>query len=187
MRTQKSLNNHKFTVVKNKDIFHVTKERIKAKQYGSTVIVPHVCNNLNVFGAGFAANVATEFPVVKLNFHMLGNKAKLGHSQFVNTYEDPNYKHKIVFANMIAQNKLINKSNPRPLNYEALVMCMKEVRSYTHDLNIRFPENKVEIHCPKFGSGLAGGDWNFIACLIDDIWSSIPVFVYMVNNKYIKK
>jgi len=36
----------------------------------------------------------------------------------------------------------------------------------------------VEIHCPKFGSGLSGGDWNFISDLIDDIWGKYTVFIY---------
>ena len=39
-------------------------------------------------------------------------------------------------------------------------------------------DHNVQIHAPKFGSGLAGGNWNFISCLIEDIWDGIPVFIY---------
>jgi hypothetical protein len=39
-------------------------------------------------------------------------------------------------------------------------------------------ENTVQIHAPKFGSGLAGGNWNFIEELIKDIWLNIPVMIY---------
>jgi hypothetical protein len=38
----------------------------------------------------------------------------------------------------------------------------------------------VQIHAPKFGCGLAGGNWNFIQDLITDIWKNIQVFVYQL-------
>ena len=38
--------------------------------------------------------------------------------------------------------------------------------------------DKIEIHCPKFGSGLAGGNWHFIENLIEDIWTAYFVTVY---------
>jgi hypothetical protein len=41
--------------------------------------------------------------------------------------------------------------------------------------------NKVQIHAPKFGSGLAGGNWAFIQELIKDIWNNYSVFIY--HNK----
>jgi hypothetical protein len=36
------------------------------------------------------------------------------------------------------------------------------------------------IHCPMFGSKLAGGDWLFVEKLIEDCWlrAGIPVFVH---------
>jgi hypothetical protein len=36
-----------------------------------------------------------------------------------------------------------------------------------------------QIICPMFGSGLAGGDWNFVEKLIEDCWlrRDIPVTV----------
>jgi hypothetical protein len=40
-------------------------------------------------------------------------------------------------------------------------------------------ESRVEIHAPKFGSGLAGGNWLFISDLIDDIWGNINTFIYI--------
>ena len=145
---------------------------------GGTVIVPHVCNNVNAFGAGFAGQVADIYPQVKANFHMLGQQAKLGHTQFINVKSDQKYRHSIIFGNMIAQNKLINTNNKRPLNYGALVYCMNQVRSYVKELQKNSENSRVEIHAPKFGSGLAGGNWNFIEELIRDIWYDCEVFVY---------
>jgi len=39
---------------------------------------------------------------------------------------------------------------------------------------------KAEIHCPQFGSGLAGGNWEFITELIEDIWveNGLAITVY---------
>jgi hypothetical protein len=55
-----------------KDIFEKAKGAIYAKELGYSVVVPHVCNNVNLFGAGFAADVANKYPIVKTNYHLLG-------------------------------------------------------------------------------------------------------------------
>ena len=156
------------------DIFSVTESRIRDKFHGSTVIIPHVCNNMGRFGAGFAAAVRNNYPIVSSNFELLGTNIKLGYVQYVSVFRDDIYEHELIFANMIAQNGTINKNNTRPLNYEALVKCMINIRDFIAQKN----KEKIEIHCPKFGSGLAGGNWLFINNLIEDIWSGIPVFVY---------
>ena len=177
--TQKIVNQNliSYSLIKNRNIFEDIRSRISAEQNGATVIVPHICNNINAFGAGFAGQVAEFYPEVKANFHMLGQKAKLGHTQFITVKSDKKYGHSIIFANMISQNKLLNAKNKRPLNYAALVYCMNQVRSYAKELQAK-SDYKIEIHSPKFGSGLAGGNWNFISELINDVWYDLPVFVY---------
>jgi hypothetical protein len=164
------------------DIFEISRQRVlSTTNTGASVIIPHVCNNINLFGAGFAAAVANKYPDVKTNFHLLGNKAKLGNVQFVTTEKNKNHRRDLVFANMIAQNKTINHTNPRPLNYEALVSCMATVRKFAHSL-LDNEHDKIEIHCPKFGCGLAGGNWSFVSNLISDIWSEFDVFVYIPKS-----
>lgn len=182
MPTYKTINNqHKF-IVTNHELFESIANRVSGGNAGSTVIVPHVCNNIDQFGAGFAQAVSDHFPSVKSNYHMLGKsflKANLGYTQILNVYEDVKFKHKLIFVNMIAQNGIKSPNNIRPLNYLALVKSMNAVANYIN-MNTGFinKTENVEIHCPKFGSGLAGGDWNFISDLIDDIWGKYTVFVY---------
>lgn len=172
LRGQKS----SFSVVKA-DLFHAIKMCVNGGNYGCSVIVPHVCNNVDSFGAGFASAVAANYPEVKQNFHLLGSQAVLGHCQFVPVYRDKKFNHQIIIANMIAQNGIISPANSRPLNYYALGRCMANVASYAKQ---NFDtENKLQIHAPKFGSGLAGGNWNFISELITDLWYSIPTFIYI--------
>ena len=80
---------------------------------------------------------------------------------------------------MIAQNGTISPKNPRPLNYGALAFCMTDVRQYCNSLKDNIEYGKVEIHAPKFGSGLAGGDWFFIQELMLDIWKNLDTFIYI--------
>ncbi len=163
----------------NGSVFTNIRDIVQAGNNGSTVIVPHVCNNINSFGAGFALALAKEYPLVKENYHMLGPvflKNNLGYTQFVEVLKDNQYGHKLIFANMIAQNGTISKNNPRPLNYLALIKSMISINSY---IKKNIPDTPVQIHAPKFGSGLAGGNWNLIKELIQDIWD-VPVFIYQI-------
>lgn len=172
------INSKSYNLIKNQSIFDGITDRINAEYRGSTVIVPHVCNNVNAFGAGFAAAISNHYPDVKANFHMLGNKAKLGITQYVVAKINNKYKHSIIFANMIAQNKLINTKNSRPLNYAALVYCMNDVNQYIKNLKKQQEIANIEIHAPKFGCGLAGGDWRFVSDLIEDLWKDKEVYIY---------
>lgn len=173
--------NHSSYCVINGDIFETAKNLVTGGNSGCSVIIPHVCNNINLFGAGFAAAVASHYPIVKENFHLLGNKAVLGQTQFIPVYRDKKFSHQLIFANMIAQNNVVSKNNRRPLNYLALTKCMSSVASYISQMDQT--ESRVQIHAPKFGSGLAGGNWLFIQELIEDIWSNNHVFIHSVNRK----
>lgn len=160
------------------NIFDYIENYIKDPKYGSSIIVPHVCNNVNVFGGGFTRELSIKYPIVKENYHMLGNnflKFNLGYTQYVEVLKHND--HSLVFANMIAQESTISKSNPRPLNYLALVKSMASVSNYIKQLS-ESKDDTVQIHCPKFGAGLAGGNWSFIEDLIEDIWYRHTIYIY---------
>jgi hypothetical protein len=180
MKTIRMQNNkNKINYVRG-NLFDYVHDYTKQGNRGCSVIVPHVCNNINAFGAGFAGALGERYPIVKENYHLLGStflKNNLGYVQFVEVSRDNTYGHKLIFANMIAQNGLISKTNTRPLNYWSLCKSMVNIAYY---IKTNFStDNKVEIHAPKFGSGLAGGDWNFIEKLIEDIWFSYSTFIYI--------
>jgi hypothetical protein len=177
--TQSLIHKRKSISYVSGDIFDNINYYISAENNGSSIVIPHVCNNINLFGAGFAGAVAKHYPVVKENYHLLGSaflKNNLGHTQFIEVCRDKTYGHKLIFANMIAQNSIISKNNNRPLNYLALAKSMVNVNKY---IKSNFDnDSKVQIHAPKFGCGLAGGNWNFIENLIEDIWTDIDVTIY---------
>jgi len=160
------------------DIFNYISDIIKQGNNGSSIIVPHVCNNSNVFGAGFATGVSKHFPIVKENYHLLGSKQILGHTQFITVFKDKIFNHQLIFANMIAQNNTISPQNPRPINYLALCKCMSEIDNYIR--NHFDKDTRIQIHAPKFGCGLAGGNWFFIQNLIEDIWYKYNTFIYQI-------
>lgn len=177
MNTKKIIPNY---AIHNDDLFTNVESLVKAKNLPVNVIVPHVCNNVNAFGAGFAQAVAVRYSIVKDNFHLLGNQSKLGQVQYVETITNSINKTGLYFANMIAQNGLVNPKNIRPLNYEALVRSMIDVRNFVTKLSEQ-TLSKTEVHCPKFGSALAGGNWDFISDLIEDIWISHKMIVHVYN------
>lgn len=165
---------HKFVYFRD-DIFSSSIDCINNKKNGSTVVIPHVCNNIGLFDGGFSGEIETRFPEVAINFN-IGGKIKIGNTQFITVMENQQTKHKLIIANMVAQNNVISNRNRRPLHYPSLIRCMYSVRDLLD--SIQQAEKKVRIHAPKFGSGLAGGNWNFISDLIDDIWSMFNVSIY---------
>jgi hypothetical protein len=186
MQTKKYGQKNKFKYhLTQDDLFDRITKRLSSEELGSSVIVPHVCNNIDLFDAGFAAAVSKYYPAVKENYHLLGKnflKNNFGHSQFIDIPVKNKYNHKLIFVNMIAQNGVRNPTNPRPLNYAALTKCMMGVAHYINQNTDFFSiSSSVEIHAPKFGSGLAGGNWLFISDLIEDIWNKYTVYIY--DNK----
>lgn len=176
MRTISKIKNDYVPLIKG-DLFDYVENYVKQGNTGFSVVVPHVCNNIDLFGAGFASAVAKHYPIVKENYHLLGHKNKLGYVQYVEAVKNKTYNHKLIFANMIAQNGIVSNTNTRPLNYYYLSQCMADVSQFIRN-NFYTEANKVQIHTPKFGCGLAGGNWNFIVELIKDIWNNQTVFVY---------
>lgn len=178
--------NYKSYSISNSSIFDVIEKRVRGDHSGATVFVPHVCNNIDLFGAGFAAQIADRYPSVKTDYHLLGKgflQKNMGYAQVIKVFEEAKYKHKLYIVNMIAQNGVIGPNNARPLNYFGLVKAMSSVAQYIANNTGFFNKTEnVEIHCPKFGSGLAGGNWDFISDLIEDIWGKQKVFVYANKN-----
>ena len=167
--------NGKLTVVKG----DATVPQIGVGDEEQISVIPHVCNDVGGWGAGFVLALSRKWKApeeVYRNFCKFNREKKfpiLGKINFVKV--DPY----IVIANMIGQEGTVSKDNTIPLKYKALVNCMAEVVAHIEMLKCRVT-NPVVIHCPKFGSDLAGGNWDFILELIREIWleNGIDVVVY---------
>ena len=165
--------------VQQKSIFQIAYETIQAKENSSNVIIPHICNNANIFATGFYDQINREFPSVKTNYHLLGKNFLIknpGYVQFNDVDREPKNNKRLIIASMIAQNGLKSRQNKRPLNYAYLVKSMVLVKKFI--LQNFNSENKVIIYFPKSSGVSTGANWKFIDCLIEDIWNDISVVVY---------
>ena len=138
------------------------------------VIIAHVCNDVGLWGAGFSGALSHTYPVIETLF--AGRPRPLGHVQFSNM---PIPRHTMV-ANMVAQHKVCETGQRRPpIRYAALAACMHEVAQTAQNL-------RATIHAPRFGAGLAGGDWKTIEAMILEVWveRGIDVFVYDYELDY---
>jgi hypothetical protein len=156
---------------------------------GKTIFIPHCCNNLPAWGQGFVVPLGNRFPKAKEFYlkwgkhipkdaaEIFGKVFDLGQTQFVKVTEIDTQR--VIVCNMVAQDGVGGK---RPLRYNELSSCMDSV---AHEIGGRWGDEKCEIHAPMFGSGLAGGNWEFIEELIKDCWLEfdIPVNVYYIPGK----
>lgn len=144
------------------------------------IMIPHVCNDIGAFGAGFVVSLS-KFNKDAEKYYRLWFQDKtavnhplvwtsrradfsLGESQIVQILGA------VYVANMIGQRGIISSNNRKPIRYAALIKCMENVADFC-------VKNKCEIRCPRFGSGLAGGDVRLIEELMREIWVDVGVSV----------
>ena len=136
---------------------------------GNKIIV-HVCNDANKFGAGFT-RALKKWPEVEETYRK-GTK-ELGNVSVVKINEE------LWVINMIAQHGIVSKDNPKPIRYKALMEAMERVKGFIVG-GSKATDKKFVIHAPKFGSGLAGGNFQLIFELIRELWleNGISVIIY---------
>lgn len=143
-------------------------------------LIVHCCNDIGAWGAGVSGAISKIYPKAeeeyrkwhKFEHYMLGTQNipfKLGQIQIVPV-------EKFVFViNMIGQKGVVGYNNPKPVKYSAIVRCMEKVYQVCKKLD-------CEIHAPLFASGLAGGKWETIEELINEIWHDVPVYIYKLKE-----
>ena len=128
---------------------------------GGHRIVVQINNDIGAYGAGVSGAIAKRWPKVEQEYrkwYRSQNNFKGGEIQIVDVQTD------IAVANMIAQHgiKTAGEGLP-PIRYDQLRDCMNKVGEQACETN-------SSIHGPRFGAGLAGGDWNQIEQLIKELW-----------------
>lgn len=141
---------------------------------GKFNVITHGCNCLSNMGAGIAPQMAKEFGCNEFKMEKLGPTIdKLGCIDYEilfwednkrwTKYPDENGKWatiKLTVVNSYTQYKYGRNHSDgihRPLDYEALTLCMRKI-------NETFKGKHIGL--PKIGAGLAGGDWNKIKNII---------------------
>lgn len=135
-----------------------------------SIIILNICNNMNTFGAGFNKTIAQEFPTVKENYHLLGAsliKTKLGHVQFVPVATNNKHKNQIIVANMICQTGIMSDTNPRPINYYHLAICLSKIQDFIRQYKEKNDLDAI-VYSPKVGYNVIGANWSFVYELMAD-------------------
>lgn len=133
-------------------------------------IIAHISNDSNKWGAGFVIALSKKWKQPEETYRK-SNVYNLGDVQFVKVEND------IYVANMIAQHGVgLDNNKKSPIRYDALYDCLKEINDIARNLN-------ASIHAPRFGSGLAGGNWNIIEQIILEV-IDVPIYIYdLPSNK----
>jgi len=147
----------------------------------SEIWIPHVCNDLGLWGSGFVNAITARWGESARTAYIMWSKAFkntsitlsatdteiVGNSYFVlgghQALRVLNSPDKIHIYNMIAQHGVRGDDSLRPpIRYAALAESMASLTPLLR--------SNSEIHCPKFGSDLAGGKWEVIEALIHELW-----------------
>lgn len=157
---------------------------IQLAKEGRFDVITHGCNCLSNMGAGIAPQMAKAFGVDKFWMESWGPTiSKLGcidYETFVIgknaiwSIEDADNKlnePELIVVNSYTQfryGKNHTDGVSKPLDYEALTLCMRKI-------NQEFSGKHIGL--PKIGAGLAGGDWNRIKKIIQTELKDMQVSV----------
>lgn len=148
---------------------------------GGQVAIVHVCNDVGVYAKGFAAAVAKRYPRAQERYLGWANgdpgtarRFALGAIQWVGVGHDlgrSNAWWDRWVVNMVAQHGLRSKSNPHPLDLDALEVCLGQLAV----------EARGPIVMPEIGCGLAGGTWDEVEPVIERTLGGHDVHVYRLD------
>lgn len=142
---------------------------------GGHRMIIHCCNDFGAWGAGFVLALSKRWKKPEQEYRIWyrsqgegRNKFKLGEIQIVDIQSE------LAVVNMIGQHGIDPDvdGNP-PIRYDAIKSCLTKIA-------IEAKDRSSSVHAPRFGAGLAGGDWNKIEALIKEtlINKGINVTVY---------
>lgn len=140
-------------------------------------LIIHCCNDLGLWGAGFVLALSNKWEAPEKEYtewselaKLDGKILKLGDVQLVLVEPD------IAVVNMIGQRGVRKYAGIPPIRYEAIRECLKQVATFAKGL-------EASVHAPRFGSGLAGGNWVEIEKIINEELPDISVTIYDFEEK----
>ena len=142
---------------------------IELAKLGTFEVIIHGCNCLCVQGAGLAKQMnaafgtldPTKFPLEDMKYR--GDMNKLGQIQSYGEYKklpgtwmDNSTSFFLEIVNCYTQYDY--NHGKKPLDYEALTLCMRKLNSKFRDKHIG---------TGKIGCNLGGGDWNIVESILE--------------------
>lgn len=140
---------------------YVTGDATDPQGEGPQVIV-HVCNDVGGWGRGFVMALSRRWPEPEARYRRWHEQGRdgdvtfgLGQVQFVEVGPE------LWVANLIGQHGLSAVKGVPPVRYDAVRDGLADVAKFAKRHN-------ASVHMPRIGAGLAGGDWNRIAKIVDE-------------------
>jgi O-acetyl-ADP-ribose deacetylase (regulator of RNase III) len=130
--------------------------------------IAHGCNCSGGFGSGFAAQVAQLYPRVRESYLVRHNTRgwKLGEVQILGIGDGSERE----IANCATQQRYGRADEGPYVSYPAIRQVFRDlVRSWPGGFAV-----------PKIGAGLAGGNWEIIAKIIEEESGQVEVRVYVL-------
>jgi len=129
-------------------------------------IIAHGCNCRGGFGSGVAYTMAMKYPKVReLYLEKYDEEGwALGDVQYVHTVSGK------IIANCATQDRFL----PRGVchaDYDAITVAMVRLKVYAKNRGL-------SVAIPKIGAGLAGGDWDTVEGILNEVFSDYDVTVY---------
>ncbi len=122
---------------------------INLARRGTFDVITHGCNCMSNMGAGIAVPMNYTFDVSQFKMELQGPSIlKLGNIDFKEVDFITSSGNKLVVVNSYTQNRPGIRF--KPLDYEALTLCMRKINSVFKGKHIGLPY--------VIGAGLAGGD-----------------------------
>jgi len=163
-----------FIFAKMAKIHYVTGDATNPVAVGKKIIV-HVCNDIGAWGAGFVLALSKKWKDPEATYRAsFGKREKvkpmLGNVQYVFV------ENNIVVANMIAQKGCgLSEDGRPPIRYGALRVALADVNDEAYRIG-------ATLHMPRIGCGLAGGQWEEIEKILQDVLS-VDAYVYDLPAK----
>lgn len=139
-------------------------------------VIAHGVNCAGGFGSGVAGQIAKLYPIVRESYleKYRDRGWKLGDVQFVHYKYQSVWTSKVI-ANCATQQEFLPRGQQHA-DYNAIRSCLKQIKKYAI-------LHKLTVAIPKIGAGLAGGDWNIIEGIVDDVFDDYDVTVYYLEDK----
>lgn len=134
-------------------------------------VIAHVVNDVGKWGAGFSGVLEKRYPGLGADYRrrlaelVAGREPVLGRCLVTRLTNVSN----VCVVHMIAQHGVRSKENPKPINYDALRLCLRRLGTDAQKGRV------ASIQMPKIGAGLAGGDWSIILPIIISELENLPI------------
>lgn len=132
-------------------------------------VIAHQVNCRGVMGAGLAKQIKKKYPVAFKEYKEKCNEFEnredlLGTAQVVSVGDNKQ------IANLFAQ--LTYGTKKKQTDYDALRKALSDLKSFLkqYNLSLALPFG--------IGCGLAGGDWEIVSSMIEEIFEDYPVTLY---------